>query len=57
MPLVSKKCPKCRGCMEYKRHDKLYLYCDFCGKMYYRIAGGELIEKELTSENRYKFGL
>jgi len=62
MPLVSKKCPVCRGCMDYKyiRNEgkaKPYLYCDFCDKLFLRIAGGKLIEKELTDANRYKFGL
>jgi hypothetical protein len=58
MPLVSKKCPACRGCMEYKRYkSKMYLYCDFCDRLFYRIPGAELKEKELTNENRHKFGI
>lgn len=57
MAFVSKKCPRCRGCMEYKKFDRLYLYCEFCDRLYYRIPGGELIKKEITDENRYKFGL
>ena len=53
-----KKCPKCKGCMLYKNYEnKLYLYCDFCDKLYHRVAGGKLIEKELLDVDRYKFGI
>ena len=56
--MISKKCPKCRGCMTYKKDEKRpYLYCDFCDKLFYRVPGGKLIEKEISSGYRYKFGL
>lgn len=56
--MISKKCPVCNGCMEYKKYEtRLYLYCDLCDTVYHRIPGGELIKKEFTNENRYKFGI
>lgn len=58
----SKKCPVCNGCMEYKHltekgKTKPYLYCDFCDKLYLRIPGGKLEEKEINDATRYKFGI
>lgn len=56
--MVSRRCPICRGCMQYKNYEnKIYIYCDFCDKLYNRVAGGKLIEKEFLNEDRYKYGI
>lgn len=56
--MISKKCPRCRGCMEYKRGDtRLYLYCDFCDKLYYRVPGGKILEKEIDDGLRTELNL
>ena len=56
--MVSRRCQICRGCMQYKNYEnKIYLYCDFCDKLYNRVAGGKLIEKEFLNVDRYKYGI
>jgi hypothetical protein len=40
---ISKKCPECKGCMEYQVEEGLpFLWCDLCQKTYIRVPGGEL---------------
>ena len=45
--MAFKKCPRCKGCMEYKPvENRLLYYCDFCRQLYNRIPGGELVKVE-----------
>lgn len=42
--MVSKKCPRCNGCMQYLSIvGRSVLYCDFCKRYYTRNPGGELV--------------
>lgn len=43
MGAISKKCPVCRGCMEYQMEGGIpFLWCDLCQTNYVRIPGGVL---------------
>ena len=46
-----KRCPRCKGCMEYKPvQNYLFYYCDFCKQYYYRQPGGELVKVDNVEE-------
>ena len=49
-----KKCPVCRGCMEYKPEGGVpFLWCELCQQTYVRIPGGKLIQVDNVQEFLY----